>query len=313
MLSDTIRILNLDGSLTRQAGLISRYPTEVVEAADIGPRARLWLDRATKLQLEERLKGSTRDALTFLGSGDFHHLTYVLAAQFREPFTLIIFDFHPDWDIFPPRLGCGSWVSAALRKPQFAKCLLLGISSNDISSFSIQTGNLAALKNDRVEIYPYSHLPSKTFFKRIPENISIGVRKGVISSTICWTELKTKRIGDFFKSVLSRIPTKEVYLSIDKDCLQGGYAATNWEEGQMPLDDLLLMLGMIKKEKEIIGADIVGDYSPVLIDGWFKRRCSDLDHPKKASSAGMTMERIQRLNELTNQRLAEALVSSRQR
>lgn len=262
MLSKTIRIINFDGGLTRQTELLSKYQTEVIDAIDIGPRARFWLNYTTKRQLEQRLKNSTRNALTFLGSGDFHHITYVLVAQFQDPFTLIVFDFHPDWDILPPRLGCGSWVNAVLRKAQVAKCLLLGVSSEDISSFSIQTGNLDALKNDLVEIYPYSHPPSKTFFKRVPKNVSIAVRNGIFLRTICWTELKTKHRGDFFKTILSRIPTQKVYLSIDKDCLQAAYAATNWEEGQMPLDELLLMLRMIKEEKEIIGADIVGDYCP---------------------------------------------------
>ena len=309
MLSKTIRILDLDGSVIRQEGLISRYQAEVIQAADIGPRARLWLDQAVKVRLEERLKNSMANALTFIGSGDFHHITYLLAARFTEPFTLIVFDFHPDWDILPPRLGCGSWVSAALREPQVAKCLLLGVSSEDISSFSIQTGDLSALKNDRVEIYPYSHPPSRTFLRKIPENISINARNGIISSEIRWMELKTRRLGDFFKTVISRVPTRKVYLSIDKDCLQSAYAATNWEEGQMPLEDLLFMVRLIKEEKEIIGADIVGDHSPVLIDGWFKRKCSDWDHPKETSAAGMRQEEIRRINELTNIKLAEVLTA----
>lgn len=309
MLSHTIRVINFDGGLIRQTELVSKYQTEVIDAIDIGPRARFWLNHTTKRQLEERLKNSTRNALTFLGSGDFHHITYILTAQFQEPFTLIVFDFHPDWDILPPRLGCGSWVTAALGKAQVAKCLLIGVSSNDISSFSIQTGNLAALENDRVEIYPYAHPPSKTFFKRVPKNVSIAVRDGIFLRTIYWTELKTKHGGEFFRTILSRIPTQKVYLSIDKDCLQAAYAATNWEEGQMPLDELLLMLRIIKEEKEIIGADIAGDYSPVLIDGWFKKKCSELDHSKKTSSTGMSPEGIQRLNQLTNLKIAEVLVT----
>ena len=309
MLSNTIRIINFDDSVTRQREFVSKYHTEIIDAADIGPHARFWLSRRTKLQLEERLKNSIQNALTFLGSGDFHHITYVLTAQFQEPFTLIVFDFHPDWDVLPPRLGCGSWVSAVLKKAQVVKCLLIGVSSEDISSFSIQTGNLAALKNDRVEIYPYSHVPSKTFFKRIPKNVSIESDNGIFLSTIYWNELKAKHVGGFFKGILSRIPTQKVYVSIDKDCLQGAYAATNWEEGQMPLDKLLLMLRMIKEEKEIIGADVTGDYSPILIDSWFKRKCSDSDHPKKISAMQMPLEEIQRLNELTNVKIAEVLVT----
>ena len=77
----------------------------------------------------------------------------------------------------------------------------------------------------------------------------------------------------------------------------------------MPLDKLLLMLRMIKEEKEIIGADVTGDYSPILIDSWFKRKCSDLDHPKKISAMQMPLEEIRRLNELTNVKIAEVLLA----
>jgi arginase family enzyme len=308
MLGNNIRILDLDGAVARQKGLVSKYQAQVVSLADIGPHARFWLNKKTRLQIEKRLKNSGQNALTFLGSGDFHHLTYLLASQFQEPFTLIVFDHHPDWDIMPPRLGCASWVSAVLDKPQIKKCLLLGVSSEDISSPAIQTGDLSVLRDDRLEIYPYYHVETKVFFKKVPENISIEKRAGIFSSTIYWNEFKNKDIGIFFKNILSHIPTDKVYLSIDKDCLQSPYAATNWEEGLMSLDDLLFMLKMIKKEKDIIAADIAGDYSPVLIDGWLKKRYAELDRPKKTSSIGRKAEEILRINESTNLKIVQALI-----
>ena len=40
-------------------------------------------------------------------------------------------------------------------------------------------GNYDSLKDDRLEIYPYQHKPTKVFFKKIPENISVGVKRGL--------------------------------------------------------------------------------------------------------------------------------------
>src|SRR4051812_17164775 len=42
------------------------------------------------------------------GWGDFHHLTALRLRQIDEPFVLITFDTHPDWDIRPPRWCCGT-------------------------------------------------------------------------------------------------------------------------------------------------------------------------------------------------------------
>ena len=51
------------------------------------------------------------------GSGDFHHLSALWQRRVREPFRLVCFDNHPDWDIRPPRWSCGGWVNRALEHP----------------------------------------------------------------------------------------------------------------------------------------------------------------------------------------------------
>jgi hypothetical protein len=48
------------------------------------------------------------------GSGDFHHLTALWGRRVAEPFVLVSFDNHPDWDVRPPRWCCGGWVNRAL-------------------------------------------------------------------------------------------------------------------------------------------------------------------------------------------------------
>lgn len=309
MLNKAIRILNFDGAITTQGRLASRYKTEVINLEDIAPRARYWLDGKTEAEIVKRIRHSAKDSITFLGSGDFHHITSLLLDQFDEEFGVIVFDLHPDWDMLTFSLGCGSWVNRSLGKKNILKFILMGVSSRDISTFRIQTGNLNALKNDRAEIYPYSHAPTLSFLRKVPDNLSINSRRNPLFTRIYWNELKNVNLVEFFLHVLRRFPLKKVYVSIDKDCLKDEYALTNWEEGRMSLKELLLMLKMIKENLDIIGLDIVGDYSRPDVKGPFKKIASYLDHPKDIRANTLSPAGVTRLNEETNLRILERLNS----
>lgn len=308
MLNEGIRILNLDGSLLKQRRLLSKYSPEIIDLKDLGPKARLWMNRRTAKEIENILGNSSRNSVTFMGSGDFHHISSILIRQFHEPICVIMFDLHPDWDTLPPRTGCGSWVNRALEKENIRKFILIGVSSDDISGRGLLSANLDSLKDDRVEIYPYAHKPSGVFFKRISENISFRFREYPFFSKIYWSELENKDLKDFLMPVLKRIATGKVYISIDKDCLKKDYALTNWEEGLMSLDELILMLRSIRENLDIIGADITGDYSRPSIQGGFKRICSYLDHPKKLAVDGLPEARITAVNEEANLKILRALL-----
>lgn len=310
MLNKSIRILNLDDSVIKQQRLTSQYKTEIIDLSYLGRRVRLWMDKKTMKDIEERIQGSEKDSVTFLGSGDFHHISHILINQFDEPFSLIIFDFHPDWDTLPPRMGCGSWVSQTLKNKNILKCILIGVSSSDISSWWLQSGNLDSLKDNRVEIYPYSHKPSLAFFKKIPQNISIEIMRGFLYNKIYWNELKGKNLREFFLFLLKRMPTKQVYVSIDKDCLKKEYALTNWEEGQVSLEEFLLMLKLIKENLDIIGMDVTGDYSRICVAGNCKRFFSKLDHPKNINAKALPESFITATNEDTNLKILELIASN---
>ena len=308
MLSNTIRILNFDDSLTRQRRLIERYQPEIINFAACGPSCRLWANQKTADTIKRALKPEAKHSVTFLGSGDFHHMSNVLVGQFDEPLTLIVFDFHPDWDILPPRLGCGSWVTRTLERSTIRKALLLGVSSDDIASPAIHTGNLQALKNDRLEIYPYAHKPTRVLFRNVQHNSSIQIRRSWLVREIVWTELSGRNLEMFMARVLQRCESRKAYISIDKDCLRSDYAQSNWEEGRLSLDELLRLLKVIKETMDIVGLDITGEYSEPVVAGRIKGLCSRLDHPADYSAQGKTAEIIDAINERTNLQLLEALL-----
>ena len=76
-----------------------------------------------------------------------------------------------------------------------------------------------------------------------------------------------------------------VYISIDKDILGQGGAITDWDQGNLSLDDLERMLDIIFENEKVIGMDICGEYSGAY----------DL---VKAQKAGL-------LNEKTNEEILE--------
>jgi len=307
MLSQGIRILDFDGSIVKQQNILLKYPHQIINLNDLASRTRLWMDSRARRAVQERIDKTTRNSVTFLGSGDFHNTTPLLLNQFKEPISLIVFDFHPDWDTLPPHFGCGSWVSRALEEKNILKCLLIGIASEDISSPWIQSANLKSLANGRLEIYPYAHGPTTVFARAVPANISLRSEKGFLRSRIYWEELKHKNLKDFFSSLIARLPVKDVYVSIDKDCLDRRGALTNWEEGGLSLDELILMLKLIKENLNIVGLDIAGDYSKEAGLGRLKRFFSRMDHPREIIADKIHQEEITGINERANLRILEAL------
>ena len=309
MLSPCVRILNLDNSLSGHKQLLEQYHPQVIDLIDLGRQARLWLNQNTAHQFRKLLNPNLKNSITFLGSGDFHHLSSFLIEQFEEPLSVVIFDLHPDWDTGFPKLGCGSWVSRILEKKNVLKVILLGVSSGDISSFSIQTGNLKSFKNNRLEIFPYAHRPTRVFFKHVAQNISLAQKRGLFFTDLYWQELRMRNLKEFIAQIIGRLPSEQVYVSIDKDCLTKSHALTNWEEGFFQLDGLLTILQLIKEKLQIIGLDIVGDYSQPLFSSAIKNFFSRLDHPKNFTAKDKAQAQINAVNEKTNLELLKTLTN----
>ena len=143
----------------------------------------------------------------------------------------------------------------------------------------------------------------------MPYNNSIRLEKGFLRSKIHWDELKGKSLSNFLLTLISGLPTKKVYLSIDKDCLKSEYALTNWEEGYFSLDDLLMMLKQIRSNLDILGVDITGDYSRPSFTKRLKSLVSRIDHPNNIKADTFNDDKISAVNELTNLQIISTLTS----
>ena len=146
-----LRVLDLDGSLTQQPALAQRSETvQVVPMDDLADGLRLWATTPALEEFRRRLNRLAEPAgegpvVTFLGSGDFHHLAALLIERAAGPVSVVHFDNHPDWVRFPPAWHCGSWVNRVLDMDHVARVVTIGPCGGDLDWPQLKGANLAAL------------------------------------------------------------------------------------------------------------------------------------------------------------------------
>lgn len=164
------------------------------------------------------------NAVHMIGTGDYHYISLFWLERIQEPFTLVLFDNHPDDQpsaFSPDTLSCGSWVAEARKLP----CC--------IGTYWLTKADCeAAGKNLRC-----TH-PTTGFAGGPPVHEATG--------------------GHGFSRLPLRLQGQPIYISIDLDVLSREYARTDWDQGTMSLDDLTEAVLELKKSTRIIGVDICG-------------------------------------------------------
>ena len=197
------------------------------------------------------------------GSGDFHHLTALRLRRIAEPVVLVSFDNHPDWDVRPPKWACGAWVNRALELSQVRRASVWGCGNFECWWPHQIFGNRRAERSGILEVHPWADNRS----------LKDRQRKGAILREN-WRE----RFEEFAK----RLGGKDVYVTIDLDCLRSEQATTNWESGRFTAADLEWALGRLREFAPIIGGDICGAYSPPKYARRKQRFAAEFDRPKIA-------------------------------
>jgi len=271
-------LLHLDEALRRQPQLLQAaraHRAAEILAHDLGPALRLWSRPPALDALRRRLRarlGAGGPLLTFLGSGDFHHVSALLVERAIEVcdtrLTVVHFDNHPDWVRFGAGMHCGSWVARAARLPGVARVITVGVCSRDILRPRSRGADLALLDEGRVEVYPY----------RMPDGaISLRLRGRE------WPSIESMGEAAFAELLLGRIATRDIYVTIDKDVLRGEDAVTNWDQGRASAEFVGGLVRRLRENHALAGADVTGDWSPpVYADGsqrWLKRAEAFIDQP----------------------------------
>lgn len=195
------------------------------------------------------------------GSGDFHHLSAVWLRRISEPFTLISFDNHPDWDVRPPRWACGGWINRALELGPVQQIVVWGCGNFECWWPQRIWGNRKAERSGRLTVHPWAD-------ERSPREQR---RPGAILRRN-WRELFTQFAG--------AMAGRKVYLTIDLDCLAPEFACTNWENGRFTLEDLQWALGQIRQRAHVIAGDLCGAYSTPKYARRKQALAAQFDHPQ---------------------------------
>ena len=290
--------LNLDSALEEQPALRAQAQGSSIEARDLGPALRLWSRPRALAALADRLRHQapvrSGPELVFAGSGDFHHVTPLLieramTASGAESVTVVHFDNHPDWVRFDNGLHCGSWVGRAARLPGVAKVITVGVCSGDIDPSKTKHADLDLVAEGRVELYPYRAPDGGPIFK-------VGDQ--------AWPSIEALGEYGFVELLTSRIATPAIYITIDKDVLRASDAITNWDQGRLSLGGLEQMIRAVAGCARVIGADVVGDWSPPRygpgpVSALLKIGEAFLDQPRGGAPAGIA----RRTNQAANLRL----------
>ncbi len=245
----------------------------VVDARKWGPELRF--SAPPHLISEFYRECETHLASSFLlyGSGDFHHLTALRLRRVAGPIVVVSFDNHPDWDVRPPKWGCGGWVNRALELPYVKHVAVWGCGNFECWWPHQLFGNRRAERAGVLDVHPWAD-------KRPAKDRQ---RQGAILRGN-WR--------DHFDQFVKELGGGSVYVTIDLDCLRAEEAATNWESGQFNVVDLEWALSRLVGSSRIIGGDICGAFSPPAYARWKQRFAAEFDHPKLQLPAADQIDRI---------------------
>jgi hypothetical protein len=296
------RVIDLDGSITAQDRVLRMFEPEVYDLRRWGPRLRMacrWkrfyrFERRLDRELGER---DYRDpCITLLGSGDFHHLTYALLRRLRQPFNLLVIDKHPDWLRGVPMAHCGAWLHHAAELPNVRRIFHLGGDHGFENAWRmlaptklLRSGKIVALPAVRRFHTGYwrdlPHQPLRPHFDRT-------VDRDRLEELLCP-----------YLEELDRLP---LYISLDKDVMWMPESVVNWDSGHLDLMEVQEILQFFLKaaSNELIGMDIVGDWSRVQTQGVMRRFLHRLAHPRLRVDA----EQARLCNERTNLMLLRFLM-----
>ena len=249
-------ILDFDGSVTPLPG------AQVVALRDRQEEIRF----ACPLGTLRALGGLVPPAsIAFLGSGDYHHVSYLLIERLRRSLQVVVFDNHPDNMRYPFGIHCASWVGHVSRLPFVSRVHVVGIASADVEGIHVIENRLAPLR------------AAKVIYWCVGRDLRWLRAAGVRASK---SFASTAEMLATFSEAL-RASDEPIYLSIDKDVLAADVVRTNWDQGVMTLDELTAAIASFRPR--VIASDITGDASAYRFRSLFKRALIAIERGRSRS------------------------------
>ena len=196
----------------------------------------------------------------FFDNGNYHYMSKLWTDRIQEPFSLIVFDHHPDMQ--PPRFGgilsCGGWVKEVLDNNKFVQnVIIIGVKDELVETVReelSQSGESSIL--DKVTFIRESELNTLSFQSSL-SSLTPSASGAAVRS---YQQINLPLRHSPGSLLLSRLSSQHsLYISIDKDALSPSYAVTNWDQGSLTLDALKNCITALTTNRKILGIDICGE------------------------------------------------------
>lgn len=174
-------------------------------------------------EIRKRIWDYDYRGIHFLDSGNYHYLSKFWLEKIEEPYSLVVFDHHTDMQesAFFGMLSCGSWIKEVLEEhPYIKEVCVVG--------------------------------PPKAATEQCESNLDGRV------VFLTQEELKAGNL-EKWHAFLEKGKELPVYLSIDKDVLCPEDARTNWDQGEMKLEEMEKMIKQVFQKRNVLGIDVCGE------------------------------------------------------
>lgn len=293
-------VLDVDGSVGNLLGEL-RLPLAQWQE---GVRFGCGLSRFAQFSAELSAALPRHHGTVFMGSGDFHHLSWPLIerciaqqgfAPDRPPhqrLRVVVLDNHPDNMRFPWGVHCGSWVRRVALHPAVAQVHVAGITSGDIGRKHAWENYLAPLRAGKLTYWSCG--------------VDTGWARRVGAAQAFRSFGSVAELAQALARMLSEQP-QPTYLSIDKDVFAPEVVRTNWDQGRMLEGDARRIIAAL--HGQIVGSDVTGDVSSWRYTTWWKRLMSAGDGQDTEIDAA-TLAHWQAGQHVFNQRLFEQIAAA---
>lgn len=299
------RILDLDGSLLLQPQVAGQPNRSILPLRDWGPRLRIACSKRAFARFDKRLMqltGNTHDTkpfVNFLGSGDFHHVSLALLRRLRGPFNLLVLDNHSDWICGVPLLHCGTWLLHAAQLPGVQRIFHLGGDADFDNAYRWLTP-WPLLRSGRVVVGPARRRFQGHWWNKLRHR-----------PLRCCAERPADHddIEAWLSPYREELAAWPLYISLDKDVLLATESVVNWDSGHLTVPEVLAILKAFASaaNDNLLGVDVVGDWSPIRVQGLLRRFLHWSEHPELSIDPDEAAQR----NAALNLRLLDCLHSAR--
>jgi arginase family enzyme len=197
-----------------------------------------YCDEGAKRRIRKRLADFSGEGIHFLDSGNYHYLSLLWMEKLCRPFSLVLFDHHPDMQLpsFGEITSCGGWVREAMETlPLLQQVYLVGVPYSTLRDLMLAEEMELLESTEPQEERRHPSLREYLDAERQPR-LHLGIEKLAED-------------------------TNPIYLSFDKDILGPDDCRCDWDQGDMDWQEASRLLEQIRQGHVLLGMDVCGEDS----------------------------------------------------